>query len=223
MGTLSKRFEQKQAVMFGDSIAAYDHTLDEQGNLLLGYEYWLEQLLGFQEVVNDGLPRYPFAHNPVTGEGIGEYIQQNYQPTDLILIAAGTNDFRLDVPLGTVSQNEDFDVKTTAGALQATLQRVLTVNPKQKCVLMTPLMRDNSGYDIASSNQAGYQLKDYREVIFELGKQYGIPVWDGYYHSGITMTNLKAHTRDGLHPNNAGYAVASQSLAEFISSFVSID
>ena len=57
MGTLSKRFEQQQAVMFGDSIAAYDHTRDEQGNLLLGYEYGLEQLLDFQEVVNDGLPR----------------------------------------------------------------------------------------------------------------------------------------------------------------------
>lgn len=95
MGTLSKRPEQKQAVMFGDSIAAYDHTLDEKGKLLLGYEYWLKQLLAFQAVKNAGVPGYPLAHNPVTGEGIGEYIQQNYRPTDLVLIAAGTNDFRL--------------------------------------------------------------------------------------------------------------------------------
>lgn len=220
MGKDTKRFEQKQAVMFGDSIVAFDHTLDEQGNLLLGYEYWLKQLLGFQEVENVGLPGYPFAHNPVTGEGIGEYIQRNYQPTDLVLIGAGTNDFRLDVPLGTVSHTDDFDIKTTAGALQAALQRILTVNPTQKCVLMTPLMRDNSGYSITSFNQAGFQLKDYRKVILELGDQYGLPVWDGYFQSGVTMANLKAHTRDGLHPNNTGYAVSSKALAKFVSSLL---
>jgi lysophospholipase L1-like esterase len=218
MGTYSKRFEQKKAVMFGDSIVAFDHTMDEQGNLLLGYEYWLKRLLGFREVENAGLPGYPFAHNPVTGEGIGEYIQKNYQSTDLVLIAAGTNDFRLDVPLGTVSDTQDFDIETTAGALRVALQRILTVNPAQKCVLMTPLMRDNSGYSITSFNQVGYQLKDYRGVTLELGEQYNIPVWDGYFQSGITIANLKTHARDGLHPNNAGYAVASESLAELISS-----
>lgn len=218
MVTYSKRFEQKQAVMFGDSIVAYDHTIDEQGNLILGYEYWLKQLVDFQAVENAGLPGYPFAHNLVTGEGIGEYIQQKYQPTDLVLIAAGTNDFRLDVPLGIVINTQDFDIKTTAGALQAALQHILTVHPDQKCVLMTPLMRDNSGYDITSFNQVGCQLKDCREVIFELGIRYSLPVWDGYFHSGITMANLESHTRDGLHPNNAGYAVASQALAEFVAS-----
>lgn len=125
--------------------------------------------------------------------------------------------------LGTVSKTQDFDMKTTAGALQSALQHILRVNPTQKCVLMTPLMRDNSDYDITSFNQIGHQLKDYREVILELGKQYGIPVWDGYFHSGITMANLKANTRDGLHPNNVGYAIASKSLAEFTLSVDNVD
>lgn len=207
----------KSAQMFGDSIVWYDGHAQPSGTIAVGYETWLENILGFTTVKNLGISGAPFAVGKTTDNGIGQSIETKYNPTDLALIAGGTNDFKLDVPLGEVQPvSGTFDKTTTAGALQSALEHILTTNNDQEILLMTPIQRDNSNYSIYSTNKAGFKLDDYRQMIIKLGELYSIPVWDGYAESGLNLLNLNKYTLDGLHPNNAGFERISKSLCAYI-------
>lgn len=211
------KFENKSAMMFGDSIAWYDGHAQPDGTIAVGYETWLEQQLGFVEAQNLGISGAPFATGKTPDNGIGAKIESEYKTTDLVLIAGGTNDFKLDVPLGEVQPvSGTFDKTTTAGALQSALEHIFTTNNDQEILLMAPIQRDNAGYTIYSTNQAGFKLNDYRQMIIKLGELYSIPVWDGYASSGLNLLNLNKYTLDGLHPNNAGFERISKSLCAYI-------
>ncbi|WP_125607786.1 SGNH/GDSL hydrolase family protein [Lapidilactobacillus bayanensis] len=213
----SQRFIGQKMAMFGDSIVRYDGRAQPDGTIAVGYESWLKNLLEFAEVTNYGLSGSPFAVGVPERDSIADFIEQHYSPTDLVLIAAGTNDYRLDVPLGDILHvRSQFNRTQTTGALQSAIERILTINQEQQIVLMTPLQRDRVGYDIYSKNKAGYRLDDYRKRIIQLANLYALPVWDGYTQSGINMLNIKSYTLDGLHPNNAGYQRASLSLARYM-------
>lgn len=211
------KFENKSAMMFGDSITWYDGHVQPTGTIAVGYETWLKQQLGFVEAQNLGISGAPFATGKTSDNGIGAKIESEYKTTDLVLIAGGTNDFKLDVPLGEVQPvSGAFDKTTTAGALQSALEHILTTNNDQEILLMTPIQRDNSSYSIYSTNKAGFKLDDYRQMIIKLGELYSIPVWDGYAESGLNLLNLNKYTLDGLHPNNAGFERISKSLCAYI-------
>ncbi|WP_261806814.1 SGNH/GDSL hydrolase family protein [Lapidilactobacillus luobeiensis] len=206
-----------QVDMFGDSIVKYDGRPQPDGTIAIGYESWLKKLLNFQTVRNFGLSGAPFANRKTGDRGIGALIETEFTPKDLVVIAAGTNDYRLNVPLGRIETvGATFDCYTTIGALQAAIEAILVLEPRQKIILITPLQRNRVGYTIYSSNLTGYQLRQYRNAIIEVGELYALPVWDAYTLSGLNMMTLKEYTLDGLHPNNAGFERISRGLAKFI-------
>lgn len=143
----------------------------------------------------------------------------DYSIYDLVIIAAGTNDFKLNVPLGINGQMGDVDFNTVTfyGAYRDLVEYILANDPAAKIVLFTPLQRDNSGYDINFTNPAGHKLIDYVNAIKEIGCMYGLPVCDMYNDSGITAENLSVYTMDGLHPNDIGYGKMGQYASYFIS------
>ena len=211
------KFENKSAMMFGDSITWYDGHVQPSGTIAVGYETWLKQQLGFVEAQNLGISGAPFATGKTPDNGIGAKIESEYKTTDLVLIAGGTNDFKLNVPLGEIQPvSGTFDKTTSTGALQSALEHILTTNNDQEILLMAPIQRDNSNYSIYSTNKAGFKLDDYRQMIIKLGELYSIQVWDGYASSGLNLLNLDKYTLDGLHPNNAGFERISKSLCAYI-------
>lgn len=214
---MNERFKAWKVAMYGDSIVCLDGGQQPDGSRTIGYESQLQNLLGFAEVQNLGLSGAPLAMGKTDNNGIGRKIEQIYTPVDLVIIAAGTNDYRLDVPVGRVQRvGSGFDCNTTTGALQSAIEHILDVDSEQKIMLMTPLQRDRVGYTVYSDNALGHKLNDYRQAIIDVARVYAVPVWDAYCESGLNMVTLHTYTVDGLHPNNLGFARVTSALAAFI-------
>lgn len=137
---------------------------------------------------------------------------------DLFVIAAGTNDFKLNAPIGELKNTgETFDRNTFYGAYQTALEHIINKRPDIRIVLFTPLHRDNSGYNSTTfTNSAGHKLIDYVEAIKVVGARYSVPVCDMYSNSGINILTLGVDTRDGLHPNDVGYSKMGNYASKFI-------
>lgn len=164
--------------------------------------------LGFSTYRNQGVSGRPMSDGSANGVGtVTTALGLSFTSDALVYIAAGTNDFKLDKPIGSIGAVADtsFDRTTFYGAYRTTIQHIITSNPQVNLVLATPLQRDNASYDTESTNAAGHKLKDYRAAVIALGEMYAIPVVDMYARSGIHKRTLDLYTKDGLHPNDAGY------------------
>lgn len=195
----------------GDSITWQDGKAYIQGSQLgetaRGYQTILKEKLGLASYTNYGQSGWAMA--VVNSNGVVNTITgvSSYAEYDLCTIACGTNDFKLNVSLGTIGQIGDttFDATTFYGAYRKAVEYILTSNPSIRLVLMTPLQRDNDGYNVNNTNTAGHKLIDYVNAIKAIGEMYSLPVCDMYSKSGITKLTLNTYTMDGLHPHDVGY------------------
>jgi len=185
---------------------------------------------GYQKIIQNNLELYynnygysgkPIADGTSNGDGIVTLAKSiDYSKYSLVTLEIGTNDFKLDVSLGNKGQIGDtsFDTTTFYGAYRELIEYILNINPEVRIVLLTPLQRDNSGYDVNYTNSAGHKLIDYVNAVEEIGEMYSLPVCDLYRKSGITQKTLSTFTEDGLHPNNLGY----KRIGNLISSFLNL-
>lgn len=188
----------------GDSITYQDqekYTLDpEKGNKAIGYQTnWINAQDTIINLDNQGYSGYSLSgHNRSVFKKV---INKDFSKEDLITIAVGTNDFKLNRPI--------YDINDSLNSFRycyvTLVDSIISQNKKNNLYLLTPLQRDNDGYSINYTNSAGHKLIDYRNEIIRIGKLKNIPVIDLYYDSGIDSTNFSKFTLDSLHPNNAGY------------------
>jgi lysophospholipase L1-like esterase len=202
----------KSYVSLGDSITWQDgHTYGQGsqiGQIARGYQTIMKEQLFLGNYINKGVSGAPMANGTTSGAGTNTTGKSvDYSSTDLVTIAAGTNDFKLNVPMGVKGQIGDttFDTNTFYGAYRDLIEYILKNKPTARIVLFTPLQRDNSGYDVNTVNTVGNKLIDYVNAIQVLGEMYGIPVIDMYRNSGITKLNFTTYLMDGLHPFDPGY------------------
>lgn len=205
-------WHNKNYISHGDSITwqdgrAYGHG-EHTGEIARGYQTIFSENVGLASYSNMGKSGWSMA--VVNGNGIVDTIigVADYTQYNLCTIACGTNDFKLNVPLGTLGVIGDvtFDDTTFYGAYRKAVEYILTNAPTMRIVLMTPLQRDNAGYDVNYTNSAGAKLIDYVNAVKAIGDMYGLPVCDMYGNSGFTKKTLSTYTMDGLHPNDVGYA-----------------
>lgn len=210
---------EKNFITLGDSITAQDgkpYTQGDVGAIARGYQTIIKENLGFKNYTNKGVSGRPISNGSVNGDGTVETGRNiDYTQYDLCIIAGGTNDFKLNMPLGELKAS-DFDETTFYGAYQSLVETILTSNQLIRLCLFTPLQRDHSGYDIGYVNTAGYKLRDYVEAIEKIGEKYSLPVCDLYRNSGITKLTLNTFTMDGLHPNDVGYKRMGDYASHFI-------
>lgn len=208
----SDEYEGKKGVWFGDSIVA-----DAQGT---GHAYpvTVGEYLKLQTSFNLGMSGRPIANGTVNGNGTVTTVTTflSLSQYDSTFIAGGTNDFKLNVPLGTLGVIGDttFDDTTFYGAYRKMLEFILTTKPSMKVLCMTPLQRDNAGYDVNFTNSVGCKLIDYVNAIITVCNMYSIPVCDLYRESGVTKLTLATYTSDGLHLNTTGYYRVSKLIAQ---------
>jgi len=190
----------------GDSITWQDKQAYAQGpntgTIATGYQTLITQRFGYANF-NNGASGY--AMTGVSGSvsaNILSYNAENYLRSALITVFAGTNDFKLNKPLGVIGT---LDQATFYGAYRLAVQKIKASGTTGKIVLFTPLQRNNSGYTTTSTNTAGFKLSDYCNAIKAIAAIEGVQVIDLYNTSGITEANLGTYTLDGLHPNDAGY------------------
>lgn len=194
-----------QGIWEGKSAAAFGTSLTWAcRNFSGGYLEVVRQRNGLASVSNYG----------VSGAAMTTGIRTTIRSTDisgssLVLLECCTNDFKLNVPLGSVGQmgDTDFDTDTFCGAVRDSIEYILTTDPTKHILLITAPQRDKDGYDVNYTNSAGYKLLDYVNALRSIAALYGLPVCDWYRCSGFNVLTLATYTSDGLHPNAAGYVV----------------
>ena len=200
-------WDGKNAITFGTSISwqdgkAYTQS-SEIGKIARGYQTHLREKLGLS-INNQGV-----SGSRIVGSDGTRILAEtfDFKPYDLVIFEIGTNDFKLNTPLGVLGQMGDtnFDTATFIGAYRHLIEYVLTSNPNIKIVLFTPLQRDNGGYDVNTVNEAGHRLIDYANAARALEEMYSLRLVDMYKNSGFNKLTLSTYTMDGLHPNDIGY------------------
>ena len=202
------------AVSYGDSITAANK-----------YQPYVTDRLVLRSYVNRGVSGRPMADGTANGAGTVTTVLSNgdHASFRLVTIAAGTNDFRLDVPIGTLGTwASALNRNTYLGAYRTALDFILKENPRARIVLCTPLKRNNAGYTDESTNAAGHKLADYAQAVRDVARMYGLPVCDWYLDSGFNERTLATLTTDGLHPNALGNSHLGRFMGDFLGSVLGI-
>lgn len=124
-----------------------------------------------------------------------------------------TNDFKRNIPLGTITDYKNATGPATFyGAVRQLYDKIKALSGNDVIIVFAnALKRNNSSYTSISKNTAGCTLADYELALLTCAalntNWYFV---DQNRLSGITDENLPAVTADGLHLNNLGYTMAVQ-------------
>lgn len=131
---------------------------------------------------------------------------------DIWTLDTVTNDFKRNIPIGTVSDFANATgITTYYGALRAFADKVKELSGENAVIVCSnALKRNNNGYTSTSENTAGATLLDYEYALMYVCVLNGWRFIDQYRLSGITDETLAITTLDGLHLNNFGYGIASK-------------
>jgi lysophospholipase L1-like esterase len=221
---LKSKWDGKTWTLHGDSITWYDGNALPDGSMCLGYPSIVMQNLNVgtkRNIAVSGASMAKSTNYPTNGSIYvtgSNYPTVSYADVDFSTIFAGTNDFKLNVNLGTIGLDSDttWDDTTFYGSYRHLIETMLVQNPLIKIYLFTPIKRNNAGYDDDFMNTAGFKLIDYVNAVKAIGQMYAIPVLDLYSLSGITRKNIQSYTVDSLHPNNIGHARIADLVTNFI-------
>lgn len=172
------KWKDQTIYTFGDSITWYDgndyfKSHNEYGKKATGYQSYMRERLKAR-VKN-------FGESGATLVDIASIIKsQNFSSVDAATITGGVNDWNKYIPLGNLEDKySDFDIKTSYGALQSSIEFIIKENPKVKIFLMTPI--PGKIKEFSDSVLAGQEFPvKYRDMFIEIGRLYEIPVLDWY-------------------------------------------
>lgn len=215
-GCTTEKFEYSS---IGDSLTWQDGENFSETNIkVIGYQQVVKEKLDLDKIYNLGISGASLAvssNYPMNGSIVKDISYKEINKSEVITIFVGTNDFKLNVPLGEIN---DLNETTFIGAYEILINRILeNKSDNQKIYLISPLQRNKDGYDINKVNDVEYKLNDYVEAVKSIGEKFNIPVLDVYNNYDININNLDKYTIDGLHLNNDGYEVLGEDVATFIS------
>lgn len=198
-----KRQEMEQTALTGKWSGKTWATLGDSISAANIYQPMVSAQLGFAQVVNLAQSGCPMAAGGDRDYGATVHTGKKLETVpECVTIWAGTNDYRLGKPLGSL---DGRDITTYCGAYVTLIEDLLARNPAARLNLWTPLQRDKDGWDTEFINEAGYRLPDYVEAVKAIGRRYSLPVLDLFAESGITKLTLDYFTNDRLHPNQRGH------------------
>lgn len=127
----------------------------------------------------------------------------------LITLMGGTNDWAHNRQLGTV---DSFDTNTYMGALNTFIQKVTTLFPDKRLIVMSPpygelYQYESRGWPNAYTNTLGLTTIDYAEAARQVAEKRGIPFCPIAQRAGWNTNNIRTFiTDDGglLHPLQTG-------------------
>lgn len=200
----------KSWAAIGDSITWQDgNAYASTTNIARGYQTLIREKFLFTSYLNRGFSGYPLSINEANSGILGTLAVLGAY--DIYTLLIGTNDFKLNIPLGAES---DYLNKTGGstfyGALRDTVDTLYAKNNSTEIIFMTPLRRNNAGYTSFSENTLGHTLPDYCNAVRFVCTREALKIIDLFEYSGITEKNLMLKTLDGLHPNDSGYVLMSR-------------
>ncbi|KAA8935213.1 SGNH/GDSL hydrolase family protein [Acinetobacter baumannii] len=208
----------KKYVSFGDSITWYNGRTfypshNEAGTIAKGYQSYIVDALG---CTLDNQGESGWTMPGIFASRVNTY---NFSDVYAVTITAGANDHKNSVPVGTVqSIGSAFNLSSYAGALQASIEKIINSNKDTKIFLITPIRGwySQATADAITGEMQGVKLLSvrYADVMKEIGALYGLHVIDFYNEVGFNDLNKNTFLGDNaqteaenylLHPNNKGY------------------
>jgi len=202
-------------VVTGDSITVGTYTKEGQKSpnsvAKPNFSEIIKEKLGAEQLINYAINGVSISSTSYQSPeyAIATTIK-NTEPADVIIIAAGTNDYGTGVQIGAPDDRVD---NSFYGGLYALYSFLKENRSGAKIVVVLPIRRLEDGL-----NTAGFALEDYRAAIRQKAEQFGFYVFDGY---DIPIFPKEEECRkkfilDGLHINEAGHALYAQYLYDFI-------
>ncbi len=181
-------------VAIGDSITYLNDHPEQTGNRVKkGYMTMVTDKLPYIKVINQG-------HNGWTSGGIADKINElGLVSADVYSVFLGTNDWWRGRPLGKLEDYQNNTGNNTVyGSFKIIVDKLKSLNPNAKIILITPLQRGDFVYITNAKNNAygSYKPKNeqnlaqFAETIVNIAKIEDIPVIDLFNKSGIEQKNM---------------------------------
>ncbi|RYY61800.1 MAG: SGNH/GDSL hydrolase family protein [Chitinophagaceae bacterium] len=178
----------------GDSITYLNEHPDETGNRITkGYMTRVAEAMPGLTYINQG-------HNGWSAVAIAREIERlGIVKSDIYTIFLGTNDWWQGLPLGSLADYKaNTGAATTCGAFRIIINKIKSLNPKAKVILVTPLQRGDFVYIADALNNAygsyrpknGQELEAFADAIKQIGEYAHLQVVDLYHDSGINLRNV---------------------------------
>lgn len=205
----------KIAVAYGDSIThgTFTDVGDNSPDSVVDKKWCdvVSERLGFKYLSNYGQNGISISSTSsvLSGNALSLGYKNLRGDAEVIMIAAGTNDFGTNVKLGNNSDTEDISFCGGLNVLCAGLKEKF---PNAKVIFITPIDRRDS-----ASNALGLSLDDYRKKIEEIaGGVYGFEIVDGTC-TGFDASDpsfISNYMRDGVHPNQEAHILYGEAVAK---------
>ncbi|MEW0938699.1 SGNH/GDSL hydrolase family protein [Acinetobacter baumannii] len=207
----------KKYVSFGDSITWYNGRTfypshNEAGTIAKGYQSYIVDALGCT-LDNKGESGWTLP-SIYTGR-INTY---DFTGAYAVTITSGANDHKNSVAVGEVQPiGGTFNTSTYAGALQASIEKIISSNKDTKIFLITPIRGwySQETADAITGEMHGVTMlsERYVNIMKDIGKLYSLHVIDWYNEVGFNDLNKYFFLGDDpvqvpqylLHPKNIGF------------------
>ena len=200
---------KKTLVAIGDSITlgTYTAETDKSADSIVEHPF-AEQVanhFGYNEFINCGMNGTSVSRTADVFSDQAMSIRIDQTPNaDLLIVAAGTNDYAGSLKIGTYDDGEDFSF---SGGVSVFFSKI--AKRYKKVAVITPIPRECDG-----ENESGHTLDDYRRVLAHFAELHGFILIDG------SKVNIDAkspegralYMRDGLHPNQEGHDLYAEYL-----------
>lgn len=144
----------------------------------------------------------------------------DFSKVEVLFIEHGTNDYNASARLD--DAENPYNKGTFGGALRYSLRLLQKAYPQLKIVLVTPAycyFIDEEGNFAGDSDTRdfGYgTLPAFVALEKQIAEEFGVPVIDQYYGSGINAGNIEQYTVDGLHFNEEGRRLLAEPLIAWL-------
>ena len=194
---LNVAFSSKKEISWiaiGDSITYLNDHANETGNRISkGYMTLLTEKLPHVRFYNQG-------HNGWTAIKIATDIEKlGFQKADVYSIFLGTNDWWGGKPLGSLDDySKNTGLSTVNGAFRVIIDKLKSLNPQAKIILITPMQRVDFVYINNFKNNAygsykdknGQFLEAFANAITAIGQLENFPVVDLYHNKKLSHSKL---------------------------------
>lgn len=197
-------------VAIGDSITYLNDHLDETDNRVTK---------GYLTDVTDHLPGWHYinkGYNGFTSGDIADRIDKiGLTKADVYSVFLGTNDWWRPRPVGTLQDYKANSGNSTVyGSFRIIINKIRTLNPEAKILLITPMQRADFVYWKDYKNNAfgsyktknGQSLEAFANAVDSIGQYENIPVVDLYHNTSLSLNRLVnfkrlKDPRSGLYVN----------------------
>ncbi|GGE52261.1 lysophospholipase L1-like esterase [Pedobacter psychrotolerans] len=181
-------------VAIGDSITYLNDHQEETGNRVTsGYLSRVVAQLPTIKYINKG-------YNGWTSGAVAERINNlRIPPADIYTIFLGTNDWWAGRPIGHKSDYVEAKGNISLyGSYRIIIDKLRSINPQAKIILITPMQRADFVYIADPANnaygsykaKAGQHLEDFAAAIKEIGRMEKLHVIDLYHDRSLRLSKL---------------------------------